>query len=203
MDPHRRGSFCIAWSTKRWRVEAFKFKNNRPEAEKKDNISRSVERESLWLRVRAEFKKNRIEADKKDKKKMNDMVTVIIGDTDWTTTLWSFLLFHGLFWCVRLTDCFGLFQSLKKMKSDADKSYWVASFVSSVHAILIFALGVRAGIPHFPTVMDDFFVTSHDIEATSKIMLGYFLSDMAVLFYYNQVRLSRVSSRLVAIARAR
>ena len=99
-----------------------------------------------------------------------------------------FCAWYGLYLCGGVV-CRGLFSTYGTLKKDA-QAYWCASFVSSVHAVVIVYLAYTAGrdLEVWSSARDDgaFFATSERSSLANRVFLGYLLSDLATSLYYNR-----------------
>ena len=93
-------------------------------------------------------------------------------------------VFHCLFWISRAASA-----SLSKTYRELDepeKSYWASSVVSNLHAVVIcwFSVTALCETPSFMTT-SDFLLSTEVSLLCSEIFLGYIVSDLVLVLWYN------------------
>ena len=94
----------------------------------------------------------------------------------------SFFGFQLMYWT---TDSLNemIFPVYRKMKR-AQKNYWRASIVSTVHAIVVTYLAIQAALPHLDQLFEDPYIASEDMIMCSQILAGYLLSDLILVLMH-------------------
>ena len=91
-------------------------------------------------------------------------------------------MFFGLYCVCRLAS--SATSATYRKLPEAQKGYWGASAVSSIHAVYAAVMGFRAAFEASLFTSDDFFVTTDATRHVNQVLLGYIMSDLTLAVWY-------------------